>query len=81
MVKDEVPEPGTTEWASQVVFAPSKDESLHFFVDYRQLNSMNLQDRYAIPNIDDFVDSLGKATIFFTLDARSGYWQNEDGQK
>ena len=68
-------EPCTTEWASPIVFAPKKDGTLRFCVDYRKLNTKTLSDAYPLPRTDDCIDSLGDAAVFSTLDCNSGYWQ------
>ena len=68
-------EPCTTEWASPVVFAPKKDGTMRFCVDYRRLNLKTLSDAYPLPRMDDCIDSLGDSAVFSTLDCNSGYWQ------
>lgn len=68
-------EPATSEWASPVVFAPKKDGKLRFCVDYRRLNLATVADTYPLPRLHDFIDSLGNASVFYTLDANRGYWQ------
>jgi hypothetical protein len=51
------------------------DGKLRLCVNYRKLNAIMRKDRYPIPLIDEILDALGGATIYSTLDARSGYWQ------
>ena len=75
MLEADVIEPATSEWASPVVLAPKKDGRLRFCVDYRKLNEKTVRDTYPLPRIDDCIDSLGEATVFYTLDCNSGYWQ------
>ena len=77
MLKAGVIEPAKTEWAAPIVFAPKKDGSLRFCVDYRRLNAETVRDSYPIPRMDECIDSLGDAQLFSTLDANSGYWQIE----
>ncbi|CAN8062284.1 unnamed protein product [Agarophyton chilense] len=62
-------------WASPVVLGPKPDGSLRFCIDYRKLNAVTVRDTYPLPRMDEFVDSLGEANVFTTLDANSGYWQ------
>ncbi|MGH0053304.1 MAG: reverse transcriptase/ribonuclease H family protein, partial [Sphaerochaetaceae bacterium] len=75
MLRLGVIEKAQSPWASPVVFAPKKDGTLRFCVDYRRLNSVTIRDTYPIPKMDECIDSLGDASIFTTLDCNSGYWQ------
>ena len=75
MLEAGVIEPSTSEWATPVVFAPKKDGTLRFCIDYRRLNAVTLRDSYPIPRMDECIDTLGDAKIFSTLDCNSGYWQ------
>lgn len=68
-------EPCQSKRVSHVLFAPKKDEKLRFCINYRHLNSMVLKDSYAIPSMDEYIDLLGNAKLFSTLDSYSGYWQ------
>ena len=55
MVKAGIIEPASSEWASQVVFVPKKDGSLHFCVDYRRLNACTLAHSYPLLRMDDCI--------------------------
>lgn len=46
-----------------------------FCVDYRRFNAILIRDNYPIPRMYEFLDSLGKARMFSSLGANSGYWQ------
>jgi len=61
-------EPSTGEWASPVVMVPKPDGSVRFCIDYRKLNLMTVRDAYPIPRMDECIDYLGDARVFFTLD-------------
>ncbi|CAN8076686.1 unnamed protein product [Agarophyton chilense] len=70
-----VSEPAQSPWASPVVLAPKQDGYWRFCVDYRRLNADTVKDVYPIPRMDEYIDSLGTATVFKTLEANWGYWQ------
>ena len=77
MMEVDVIEPAVSEWAAPIVFAPKKDGSLRFCIDYRRLNAVTIRDSYPIPRMDECIDSLGDTQVFSTLDCNSGYWQLE----
>jgi hypothetical protein len=75
MLKAEIIEPATSEWASPIVLVSKPDGSTRFCVGYRRLNTITVLDSYPLPRMDECIDSLGEAKIFTTLDCNSGYWQ------
>ncbi len=68
-------EPARSEWTSPIVLVPKSDGSLRYCVDYRRLNALTVREAYPLPCMDEYIDSLGDATVFATLDCNSGYWQ------
>jgi len=73
MMKHGITEPAASPWASNVVLVRKKDGTLQFFVDYRQLNQITVQDSYPLPLIDNCLNVLQSSVWFSTLDLRSGY--------
>ncbi|XP_061192183.1 uncharacterized protein LOC133200390 [Saccostrea echinata] len=64
-------------WTSNVVLCRKKNGELRMCVDYRQLNSRTVRDAYALPRIEEILDSLGGNTYFSVLDMKSAYHQVE----
>jgi hypothetical protein len=75
MIKAEVIEPATSEWASPIFLVAKPDGPTRFCVDYRKLNAITVCDSYPLPRMDECIDSLGDSKTFATLDCNSGYWQ------
>ena len=68
-------QPSESPWASPVVLVRKRDGNLRFCVDYQALNAVTKADVRPLPRIDDFLDKLGKAKCFSSLDLAAGYWQ------
>ena len=75
MLAQDVIEPSSSPWSSNVVIVKKKDNSLRFCIDYRKLNDVTVKDSYPLPRITDCLDALGTGRYFSTFDLRSGYFQ------
>ena len=69
--------PSNSPWASAVVLAKKKDGSWRMCVDLRKVNKRTIKDAYALPRIDEALDSLNGSKWFTSLDLKCGYWQVE----
>ena len=64
-------------WSSNIVLCRKKSGELRMCVDYRQLNMRTKKDSYALPRVEDILDSLSGNKFFTILDMKSGYHQIE----
>lgn len=64
-------------WASNMVLVRKKDGTLRICVDYRELNKHTVKDSYALPRIDEMLETLGGSVYYTVLDMKSGYHQIE----
>ncbi|KAD3336725.1 hypothetical protein E3N88_32244 [Mikania micrantha] len=67
--------PSVSPWGTPVLFVKKKDGSMRLCIDYRELNKINIRNRYTLPLIDDLFDHLQGAKCFSKIDMRSGYHQ------
>lgn len=64
-------------FASNIVIVRKKNGKLRMCVDYRMLNQRTIKDSYALPRIEEVLDTLAGAKYFTVLDMKSGYHQVE----
>lgn len=66
-----------TRWTSPTVFAPIKNRSFRFFVDYREVNAVIVCDSHHISRKGKCIHSLSDKLVLWNLGANPGYCQIE----
>nr|GFB81218.1 reverse transcriptase domain-containing protein [Tanacetum cinerariifolium] len=70
--------PSSSPWGAPVLFVKKKDGSFRMCIDYRELNTLTVKNRYPLPRIDDLFDQLQGSSVYSKIDLRSGYHQLRD---
>nr|GEW39577.1 putative reverse transcriptase domain, ribonuclease H-like domain, aspartic peptidase domain protein [Tanacetum cinerariifolium] len=50
--------PSSSPWGAPILFVKKKDGSFRMCIDYRELNTLTVKNRYPLPRIDDLFDQL-----------------------
>lgn len=75
MLKDSLIRPNHSPLSSPVVLVKKKDDAWRFYVDYRELISLTVKDKFPIAIINDLIDELYEAHIFSKIDFQAGYYR------
>ena len=62
-------------YSAPVLFTPKKDGTMRMVVDYRQLNSQTMRDRFPTPTAGDLIAKTRGAKLFSKIDLQSGFHQ------
>ena len=65
--------PSSSPVAAGFFFVAKKDGSLRPCIDYRQLNSITVKNKYPLPLLSSTFEPLSHATVFTKLDLRNAY--------
>jgi hypothetical protein len=64
-----------TDWVSNLVLVNKKQGTIHFCVDYRDINQARYKDNFPTPFVDQIVDDCVESEIFSLMDGFSSYNQ------
>lgn len=75
MYKEGKIERSNSAWLNPVVLQRKASGKLRFCCDFRRLNDLVELDRFAIPNIEDIIQSLHNMRYFSVIDLSDGFFQ------
>ena len=61
-------QPSVSPWGAPIFLVKNKDSMMQMCINYQQLNTMTIKNRYALPRIDYLFDQVGGARIFSNID-------------
>nr|GEW79880.1 putative reverse transcriptase domain-containing protein [Tanacetum cinerariifolium] len=67
--------PSSSPWGASVLFIKKKDGYFQMYIDYRELNTLTVKNRYPPLRIDDLFDQFQGSRVYSKIDLRSGYHQ------
>jgi hypothetical protein len=65
--------PSVSPWGASILFVKKKYGTLRLSIDFRQLNKVNVKNKYPLSRIDNLFDQLKDAKIFSKIDLKYGY--------
>lgn len=75
LLRQGIVRPSSSNWSSALHVVPKKNGDIRPCGDYRALNSRTTQDRYPVPNIQEFTSQLAGSTIFSRVDLVKAFHQ------
>lgn len=72
MLQINVIEPSSSPWRNPLVLVPKPDGSVHFCIDFQEVNKIAAFDANLMPCTDMLLTRLGKARFVSTLDLTKG---------
>jgi hypothetical protein len=80
VLEDEIIQPSQSAWNFPILIVPKKLDASgkrkwQICLDFRKLNDITVGESFPLPNIQDILDKLERASYFSSVDCASGYYQ------
>jgi len=73
ILKDGIIKKSKSPWISSVVLVSKKDESIRFYVDYKKVNNLIIEDAHPLPVVNDIIDKIGRKKYYTSINLTSRY--------
>ncbi len=77
MIKDEIIKKSKNFQASPVILVLKKDERIRFYIDYKKVNDLIIENAHLLPVVNNTVNKIGKKKYYTSIDLISRYQQVE----
>ena len=78
MIDNDVVEPAASPFNAPLLLVPKPGGEHRVVVDFRELNTLTIPDRFPVPVLTDLLQSIGDSNgVFSTIDLQSGFFQVE----
>ena len=81
LIKDDLVEESSNEWASPCILIPKPDGSVRAVVDFRQANDQFVVDAFPLPVVEELISTIGKVKYLTKFDLSRGFYQIQLGEE
>ncbi len=77
MLKERIIKKSKSPWVLSVILVSKKDRSIRFYMNYKKVNDLIIEDAHPLLVVNDTVNKIEGKKYYTSIDLVSGYWQME----